>query len=42
MALEIGFDLAAAVADLLEEAGFQSIEVLRDLAGHERVVLGRR
>jgi release factor glutamine methyltransferase len=42
IALEIGFDLAVAVAELLEEAGFQSIEVRRDLAGHDRVVLGRR
>jgi release factor glutamine methyltransferase len=33
---------APAVAALLQRTGFQSIEVLRDLAGHERVVVGRR
>jgi methylase of polypeptide subunit release factors len=33
---------APAVAALLRHTGFQSIEVLRDLAGHERVVVGRR
>lgn len=40
VALEVG--LAAAVEDLLRHAGFASTEVLRDLAGHERVVVGRR
>jgi release factor glutamine methyltransferase len=33
---------APVVAALLQSTGFQSIEVLRDLAGHERVVVGRR
>ena len=42
IALEVGFDQAAAVAELLRAAGFEAVEVLRDLAGHERVVLGRR
>jgi len=42
VALEVGFDQAAAVDALLSEAGFGSISRLRDLAGHERVVLGRR
>jgi release factor glutamine methyltransferase len=40
IALEVG--LAEAAASLLEDAGFRSVERLRDLAGHERVVLGRR
>jgi release factor glutamine methyltransferase len=40
IALEVG--LAEAAAALLYEAGFRSVERLRDLAGHERVVLGRR
>ncbi len=40
LALEV--TLAAAVEELLREAGFQSVETLRDLAGHERVVVGRR
>ncbi len=40
VALEVG--LAEAAASLLKEAGFRSVEVLRDLAGHERAVVGRR
>jgi release factor glutamine methyltransferase len=42
VALEVGEGQAAAVARLLEEAGFGAIEVRRDLAGIERVVLGAR
>jgi len=38
--LEIGLGQAAAVAELLHEQGFRT-EVYRDLAGHERVVVGR-
>lgn len=41
-ALEVGFDQADAVASLLGERGFRSVTRLRDLAGHERVVVGRR
>lgn len=40
--LEIGHTQAAVTAALLEEAGFAQVERLRDLAGHERVVVGRR
>jgi release factor glutamine methyltransferase len=40
IALEVG--LPEAAASLLQEAGFRSVERLRDLAGHERVVVGRR
>lgn len=40
VALEVG--LAVAAASLLQDAGFPSVERLRDLAGHERVVVGRR
>ena len=40
--LEVGEGQAAAVADLLREAGFDEIEVRRDLAGIERIVVGRR
>jgi len=40
VALEVG--LGEAVASLVEDAGFSSVEILRDLAGHERVVVGRR
>jgi release factor glutamine methyltransferase len=42
LALEVGFDQADAVADLLTRAGFGAVERLRDLAGHERVIVGRR
>jgi release factor glutamine methyltransferase len=42
VALEIGFDQGDAVAALVRGAGFSSVERLRDLAGHERVVVGRR
>lgn len=41
IALEIGFDQAAAVASLVAGAGFGSVEVLADLAGHDRVLVGR-
>jgi release factor glutamine methyltransferase len=40
VALEVG--LGEAVASLVSSAGFPSVEILRDLAGHERVVVGRR
>jgi release factor glutamine methyltransferase len=42
VALEVGFDQADAVADLLSGAGYPDVERLRDLAGHERVIVGRR
>ncbi len=42
VALEIGFDQADAVVSLMRDAGFASVQRLRDLAGHERVVVGRR
>jgi release factor glutamine methyltransferase len=42
VALEVGFDQADAVAGLLAGAGFAAVERLTDLAGHERVVVGRR
>jgi release factor glutamine methyltransferase len=42
VALEVGFDQAAVVAELLRAAGWRRVEALRDLAGHERVVIGRR
>jgi release factor glutamine methyltransferase len=40
--LEVGERQASAVGDLLREAGFDEIEVQRDLAGIERIVVGRR
>jgi release factor glutamine methyltransferase len=41
-ALEVGFDQADAVQELLRGAGFASVDALPDLAGHQRVVVGRR
>ncbi|HEY7077923.1 MAG TPA: peptide chain release factor N(5)-glutamine methyltransferase, partial [Solirubrobacteraceae bacterium] len=41
IALEVGAGQAAAVADLVRAAGFAEIEVVPDLAGIERVVVGR-
>ena len=42
LALEIGAGQAAAVSELVREAGFADVRALRDLAGIERVVLGAR
>ena len=42
VALEVGPGQAGAVAELAHDTGFRSIELLRDLAGHERVVVARR
>lgn len=42
LALEIGFDQSDAVAALVAAAGFGHVERIRDLAGHERVIVGRR
>lgn len=42
VALEVGFGQAAAVAELLRGAGFAAVQTQRDLAGHQRVVVGRR
>jgi release factor glutamine methyltransferase len=42
VALEVGIGQAASVADLVSGAGFGTVVVHRDLAGHQRVVAGRR
>jgi release factor glutamine methyltransferase len=42
VALEVGFDQAAAIEALLRDAGFAAIERRRDLAGHDRVLVARR
>jgi release factor glutamine methyltransferase len=42
LALEVGAGQADAVAALLRDAGFEAVERRRDLAGIERVVVGRR
>lgn len=41
IALEVGEGQAEAVAGLLEQGGFDAVETRRDLAGIERVVVGR-
>jgi release factor glutamine methyltransferase len=41
LAVEVGEGQAPAVAALMEEAGLEEIETRRDLAGIERVVIGR-
>lgn len=41
LALEIGADQADAVTALLERAGYLDLARHRDLAGHERIVVGR-
>ncbi len=42
LAVEVGAGQADAVARLLGDAGFDTLEVVRDLARIERVVIGRR
>jgi release factor glutamine methyltransferase len=42
VALEVGAGQAPAVRALVSAAGFPDVDVVTDLAGHERVVLGRR
>ena len=41
LAVEMQFDQGEPVAALFRKAGFQEIEVRRDVDGHERVVMGR-
>jgi release factor glutamine methyltransferase len=41
LAVEVGEGQASAVAELMRAAGFVEVEVRRDLAGIERVVVGR-
>jgi release factor glutamine methyltransferase len=42
VALEVGLGQAASVAELLRGADFDAVELRRDLAGNERLVVGRR
>lgn len=42
VALEVGAGQAARVSELLRSTGLDTTRVHRDLAGHERVVVGRR
>lgn len=38
--MEIGFDQAEAVKAMMDQKGFKDIQVIRDLGGNDRVVLG--
>jgi release factor glutamine methyltransferase len=42
LALEVGFGQAGAVAEVVRAAGFEQTQAVADLAGIERVVVGRR
>lgn len=42
LVLEIGADQGPAVRELLRDAGFDDVDVRVDLAGHDRIALGRR
>jgi release factor glutamine methyltransferase len=41
LAMEVGAGQAVAVAELVRVGGWRDVETVRDLAGHERVVVGR-
>jgi release factor glutamine methyltransferase len=41
LALEVGATQAPAVAELVRQGGWAEVDAIRDLAGHERVVVGR-
>ena len=38
MILEIGFDQGSAVTEILATAGFENVSVIKDLAGHDRII----
>ena len=40
LAFEIGHDQGKEVSDLMVEKGYKNIRVIKDLAGHDRVVIG--
>jgi len=42
LGLEVGAGQAPTVGELISQAGFSEVELLKDLAGIERVVVGRR
>jgi len=43
LALEVGADQAGSVVELLDEGGsFEAVEVIKDYAGHDRVILCRK
>ena len=40
LAFEIGHDQGEEVSDLMIEKGYKNVRVVKDLAGHDRVVIG--
>ena len=40
--LEIGYDQGKAVADLMKEAGYYDVRVIKDYGGNDRIVRGIR
>lgn len=42
LAFEIGYRQGEAVSGMLQEKGYHAVEVLKDLGGRDRVVLGRK
>lgn len=40
--VEIGYDQGTAVKDIFEKAGYDNVEIIKDLAGLDRVVKGQR
>ena len=41
LCLEIGYDQGPALQELLSDAGYAEVEIIRDLAGLNRVAVGR-
>ena len=42
MLYEIGYDQGEAVTDILRQEGYEDVKLVRDLAGLDRVVCGRK
>lgn len=42
LCLEIGYDQGGALQEILEAAGYENIEIIRDLAGLDRVAVGQK
>ena len=42
MLFDIGYDQGEAVKSLMQENGFFDVQIVKDLTGLDRVVLGRR
>ncbi len=42
MALEIGTGQSAQVEEIMAKAGFEDIQIIKDFAGHDRIISGKR